>query len=264
MTNQEFSNGFDVLLNSYALQANFGEGASNASIVLDEYEKSMFLTQAQDLVLKSYFSAATNEQGVGIDDAERRQIDFSSLITVANATRVASGISYDDRSVVFELPTTIVNEVKIASILFILNEKITVTDSNNRIVKYYVVKPINYKEYDRLMSKAYAKPLKRQAWRLLRDNATSAEADIYSEIIIGDTSYTEAPYALNYKVRYIRRPKPIILTSLRDSALGDLNIDGYSDEMSCELNPILHPEILSKAVELAYATRGTAKQESNK
>lgn len=46
MTNQEFSDGFSVLLNSYNTQALFGEQASQAEITLDEYEKSVFLTQA--------------------------------------------------------------------------------------------------------------------------------------------------------------------------------------------------------------------------
>ena len=46
MTISEFSDGFTTLLNSYNTQAMFGEQASKAEITLDEYEKSVFLTQA--------------------------------------------------------------------------------------------------------------------------------------------------------------------------------------------------------------------------
>ena len=60
MTTQEFSDAFDTLLNSYASQAIFGEGASKQEVVLDEYEKSVLLTQAQDIVVKSYFYGTQN------------------------------------------------------------------------------------------------------------------------------------------------------------------------------------------------------------
>ena len=51
-------------------------------------------------------------------------------------------------------------------------------------------------------------------------------------------------------MRYIRKPKPIILSDI--SSYG-FTIDGLSDVSECELNPILHSEILSRAVELAKA-----------
>ena len=88
MTTSEFSNAFDTLLSSYNTRADFGEGASKREIVLDEYEKSVFLTQAQDIVIKSYFDSSTNSQGQGIDDSTRRQVDFSSLITVASPSKL--------------------------------------------------------------------------------------------------------------------------------------------------------------------------------
>ena len=53
MTRQEFSDTLTTMLNSYNTQANFGEQASKREIVLHEYEKSVLLTQAQDLTVKS-------------------------------------------------------------------------------------------------------------------------------------------------------------------------------------------------------------------
>jgi len=50
-------------------------------------------------------------------------------------------------------------------VLFILNEKLKTTyqesENSEPIIKNYVIVPINYKEYDREMSKAYSQPLKR-------------------------------------------------------------------------------------------------------
>lgn len=245
MTNSEFSNSFDTLLNSYNHQANFGEGASKGSITLDEYEKSVLLTQAQDIIVKSYFNSRTNAAGEGFDDSERRQVDFSSLITTATLSKASTDIQakkYDDRGIIYSLPKK--SDNKSTDVLFILNEKITATvDGKSRV---YVVIPLNYKEYNREMSKPYAQPLKKQAWRLFQN--TSTGFDVTSEII---PRYELQNVSFTYKIRYVKRPQPIVLENLEN-----LDIDGVSTTSECELNPILHMDILNKAVELAITTRG--------
>jgi hypothetical protein len=120
MTNREFSDSFTTLLNSYNLQANFGEDASKFEISLDEYEKSVLLTQAQDIIVKSYFDRTFNQQGQGFDDSTRRQVDFSSLIKVSLLTPVTDlgeYLMYDERGSLFRLPK---------DVLFVLNEKLLV------------------------------------------------------------------------------------------------------------------------------------------
>ena len=247
MTTQEFSNTFDTLLNSYNSQGMFGEQASKGEIVLDEYEKSVLLTQAQDIIVKQYFEGG----GVngGFDDSARRQVDFSNLITVEELSKETSSLptaNYDERSIIFKTP----------QVLYVLNEKIVVSTTVGEVTtkRQYVVVPINYKEYDRQMSKAYAQPLKKQAWRLFQDGGAST-LDLYSEIIPveGSINSNETP---KYKIRYIRRPKPIVLVNLDFTTQSDLEIDGVKTVSECELNPIMHMDILNKAVELAYTTRG--------
>ena len=56
MTREEFSNGFDTMLNSYSASAMFGEESTKQSVSLDEYEKSLFLTKAQDEIVISLYS----------------------------------------------------------------------------------------------------------------------------------------------------------------------------------------------------------------
>ena len=290
MTLNEFSDMFDTLLNSYNTQANFGEEASKVDVTLDEYEKSVLLTKAQDIIVKSYFDRTLNAQGQGFDDTTRRQVDFSSLIKVAELG-AAAGDTFDDRGILYQMPIksfsytaeqaqaennkhlvddsegrkpntdgyvptyapnyTPVQEGDSAStgqtdVLFILNEKMI---SNN---KDYVIVPINYKEYDREMSKPFAQPLKKQAWRLFQNNATGF--DVLTELIPKETLNIQNP---TYKIRYVRRPMPIILEKMPD----DLTIDGEKGPSLCELNPILHMDILNKAVELAISTRGGAASE---
>lgn len=305
MTTKEMSDSLDSLLNSYAKQAAFGEGTSKLDIVLDEYEKSLYLTQAQDIVLKSYFQRNTNSEGIGFDDSEKRQIDFSSLITVKTLSQT-TGTPFDERGILFSMPKRINNGTEIegtTDVLFILNEKLvtsvggtvipmhwskegqedvvgahtdevaatlphngeepyanvaaaeadgwTWTDSTTVYAKTknYVIVPINYKEYDREMSKPYAQPLKKQCWRLFQNAGQGF--DYVTELIpVWDLETRET--ITGYKMRYVRRPNPIVLTDMPDS----LSIEGFDEENSCELNPILHPEIVQKAVDIIISTRG--------
>ena len=323
MTRQEFSDTLTTMLNSYNTQANFGEQASKREIVLDEYEKSVLLTQAQDLIVKSYFDGTLNQQGQGFDDSTRRQMDFSSLIRVAELEVSDEGLRFDDRGVMFKLPRKVVNgqvQQDTTDVLFILNERLTAQETvasaiaeywtvdvnetvytseptithveasgdnpeywtiNSEATQYetepvvtyheavsavktkkdFVIVPISYKEYDREMSKPYAQPLKKQAWRLFQNSAVGF--DINSELIprfnivqsVADSDHvgdTKGDVVFIYKIRYVKRPRPIILESLPNG----LEIDGESNESDCELNPIVHMDILNKAVELAFSTRG--------
>lgn len=226
MTTQEFSNEFDVLYNNIM---------SNQAPGLDEYEKSVFLTKAQSEILKNYFNPKGNKYQEGFDDSEKRQIDFSTLIkAVKPAAYVGSSyVKFDDRSQLFQMPS---------DILFVLNETaLNTVDGVNRLIN---IVPINFDEYSRIMSKPYKQPLKNQGWRLFQ---STGGVDFISEIIVKTGSTLT-----DYKVRYVRRPKPIILTNLADT-YSNVSIEGLTTITECELDPILHPEILQRAVELAKA-----------
>jgi hypothetical protein len=131
--------------------------------------------------------------------------------------------------------------------LFILNEALNVTDNN--ITKRYVIVPINYREYDRVMSKPYTQPLKKQAWRIFNNPSTTF--DMKSEIIPIEGAIASGS-TVTYKIRYVGRPTPIVLIALPTG----LAVDGLSAKTECVLNPILHHDILNRAVEIAMTTRG--------
>ena len=257
MTTKEFSDSFDTLLNSYANRAEFGNASSKADVVLDEYEKSVLLTQAQDIIVKSYFYNNLNPQGQGFDGSERRQVDFSSLIKVANLTQVSDSADkvFDDRGILYEMPKKTKDDVIVegsTDVLFILNERLIVTVDG--VKSSYVIVPLNYREYDREMSKAYSQPLKKQAWRLFQNSTTGF--DVQSELIpiwnLAEDIKGDEPPTVIYRIRYVQRPDPIVLVDLPEG----LTIDGFTEETECSLNPVLHVDILNKAVELALTTRG--------
>lgn len=226
MTTQEFSNEFDVLYNNIM---------SNQAPGLDEYEKSVFLTKAQSEILKNYFNPKGNKYNEGFDESEKRQIDFSTLVKAVKPSTYSgdSYVKFDDRSQLFQMPS---------DILFVLNETaINTVDGIKRLIN---VVPINFDEYSRIMSKPYKQPLKNQGWRLFQ---STGGVDFISEVIVKSGSTIT-----DYKLRYVRRPKPIILTDLADT-YSNVSIEGLTSVTECELDPILHPEILQRAVELAKA-----------
>ena len=232
MTNQEFSDEFDVLYNNIT---------SNQAPGLDEYEKSVFLTKAQDEILKSYFNPILNKSQVGVDGNEQRQIDFSMLIKTVDLDLDSSEAStfsrLDSRSMFFSFPD---------DAIMVLNEMLLIDG------RRMVVVPINYLEYNRLMSKPYKRPLKQQAWRLLYNSNTSSSAGAlsylkYAEVIPGPNDDMDSS-SVSYTVRYIKRPQAIILYDLEGVTIG-----GSAEAQGCELDPVLHSEILQRAVELAKA-----------
>lgn len=163
MTTQEFSNEFDVLYNNIM---------SNQAPGLDEYEKSIFLTKAQEELVRDYFNSRNVKNAQGFDDNQKRQYDFSTLLSsitlpdfidTYRALSVLSSAIYntifDSRAKIYIAPS---------DLFLVINESIE--DSAKR---RYSVLPISYDEYNRLMLKPYGFPLKRQAWRIISDRTSS-------------------------------------------------------------------------------------------
>lgn len=241
MTAEEFSNQFDLLYNNIT---------SNQAPGLTEYEKSVFLTKAQSEIVKNYFSPQSkgNNLQQGFDDSAKRQADFSTLMKTDDCTQITTSlpekIDPRDDTTVWTFPT---------DVFIVINESIKTASG-----KYLQVIPLKYDEYTRLMSKPFKRPLKNQAWRLINSGTTSNgnESEKKVEIItnVGDTIATTG----GYRIRYVRSPKPIILADL-----DGLTIDGYKftgqtapagvtkTTSGCEIDPILHEDILQRAVELA-------------
>lgn len=184
MTTPEFSAEFDLLYNNIS---------SASAPGLTEYEKSVFLTKAQDDIIKSYFNPIYNKSQEGFDDSQKRQYDFSALVRVSELynvnkykERITALEKIDKRSQVFLFPED-----------YFLSINEVISDSRNM----YSVLPISYDEYQRLLLKPYALPVKKGAWRLFTDKKN---CNYYHEYIKypnkeGDTSDPEYS-SCDYKI----------------------------------------------------------------
>lgn len=258
MTTTEFSNQFDLLYNNIS---------SNQAPGLNEYEKSVFLTKAQDEIVKNYFQAESNGNTTkkGFDDSAIRQMDFSDLIMSKTLTEENEEPDVDPRALVYKIS-------KDDRVYIIINESLYLMANTGGGLKVNGIRqviPIKYTEYMRLMSKPFKEPLKNTAWRIItkgRDgdvnidtsigDPTTVAKSVSSKIEIVVTSADKNKYKsygsiIKYNIRYVRKPRPIILTNLSDSFGEDLSIDGYKQAMTCELNESTHEAILQRAVELA-------------
>jgi hypothetical protein len=221
MNRQEFLNQFNVLYNNET---------SNQAPGLNGYEISVFLTKAEYEVLKNYFIRTNNKSGAGFDDSPKRQIDFSTLLRTKTYNNVSESI--------------ITFDADIKNAMFILSE--TAIEGG----KECIVTPISYWEYNRIKSKPYSYPLKRQVWRMLDGNTNNCVIDLIGHPNKNITSY---------KIKYVKKPLPIIVGDDVWTTDSDrLTIDGqptvsnntvvYPD---IEIPEELHQEVLQRAVELA-------------
>lgn len=219
MTVVEFSDQFDVLYNNIT---------SNAAPGLNEYEKSVFLTKAQDEVVKNYFNARSkgNNPQQGYDDSAKRQADFSALMYTEDCGKVSGYQKINKNSTMYQFPS---------DMFIAINESVETTKG-----KILQVIPLRYDEYTRLMSKPFKRPLKNQVWRIV----STGSSDRKVVELIANVEDTIASYI----IRYIRTLKPIILADL-----DGLTINGYGSTQECELDPMMHEELLQRAVEIAKA-----------
>lgn len=235
MTTTEFSNEFDLMY----------DNASKGAPGLDLYEKSVFLTTAQDQITKEIYSGYV-QSGVGFEGSEKRRRQLSELVRDYKVTNVLSDFTSVDTpkenlietSQFFALPT---------DLMYIILEKVkfkgNTGDSclNNKIVP---VKPVTHDEYQVQVVNPFKKPNSRQAWRLdLYRSGVGQKAELFAVAEIAE-----------YHIRYVKRPRPIILTNFESDAdlKGlELTVDGENIEKTSELNEEIHRDILARAVDLA-------------
>lgn len=227
MTTKEFSLEFDILYNNIM---------SGQAPGINEYEKSVILTKAQDQLIKNYFNPLGNKYQEGHSDNHKRTIDFSNIIKSSNAITGTKGVDtmYKD-TMVYDRPKDILIPRG-----FVLR---------NIDMEELQVVPVSEEELTRLYSKPYKQPYKGQAYKL-EDSSTNK---VY-HIIVGKANINSG-YKLY--VRYVKVPAPIILVGMEEFENemgleeGTLTINGVRTISECELDPAVHNEILDRAVNIA-------------
>lgn len=229
MTNEEFSNEFDVLLNSY----------SNGQITLNEYEKSVFLTQAQESIVLTIYNGK-NPLGDSFERTEEIREYLRPLVKTVELTTQESGIiGLSNKSYFYKLPD---------DLWFITQESVDVTKIDCSENTYLNVVPITQDSYHKIKHNPFKSA---SSTRILRLDVGENLVELISNYDIE-----------KYRIRYLSEPEPIILVPLsyqsnNPSDIGgiDLTIKGKSEVNECKLNPVLHRNILEKAVALAVASR---------
>lgn len=238
MTIQEFSDQFDVLLNSYYAKADFGDEESKITLALNEYEKSVYLTKSQEEYVISLYNGR-NPLGESFEEVEEVRRYLANLIkeatppVITNSSQLPLGI--DTTSKFFTLPL---------DVWFITYEAVSVAGEDvcggSSVLD---VIPVTQDEYHKVKRNPFRGANKRRALRL----------DLADGVIEVVCKYP----ITTYYVRYIRKPKPIILVDLPDG----LKIENENKASGCELHEALHQKILEGAVMLALQSAGFTKSQ---
>lgn len=217
---QELSNLFDTLLQPYITKDVSGE---QNTLAFDEYEKSIFLTKAQEQIVLELYQE--------LEQSEENRKYLSNLIKTGNYVPVGE----QDNTLINNTFKSYKVEIE-DSVLFMIYEQCTLSDENNCINGRIVsVVPTIHDDLDKVLKNPFKSPNNRKVIRLDFDN----KIELISKYNIS-----------NYKVRYLKKPNPIILVKLED-----LNIDKKQEVSNGETNPILHERIVQRAVQLAVQSK---------
>ena len=220
MNVQEFSNSFDTLLQPYIAKESFSE---QNNLAFDEYEKSIFLTKAQEQIVLELYQE--------LEQSEEVRKYLSNLIKTDNYAPIGEQDEALINSNFKSYKVEISNDI-----LFMIYEQCTLSDENNCINNKIVsVVPTIHDDLDKVLKNPFKSPNSRKVIRLDFDN----KIELISKYNIS-----------NYKIRYLKKPNPIILVKLED-----LNIDKKQEVSNGETNPILHERIVQRAVQLAVQSK---------
>lgn len=220
MSIEEFSNEFDVLVDSYRRFKAYDEQANYDSVEFNEYEKSIFLTKAQEeIVLELY--KGYNGISESFETTEETRRYLQSLVVKEELVA--------DSNVTKELNTYYLKYNIPEDLWFIVSESF-IENSNSKLVT-----PVLQDNLYKSLENPFRRPNSKRVLRM----------DLENQIVILNTSDKG-----KYLITYIKKLKPIILV-----ALNDITIDGKNSIQNCELNDSLHKRILERAVALALQSK---------
>lgn len=239
MSPLEFSQAFDARIDAFNEVSIYGEQDKRLSF--DEYEKSMYLTKAQDeLILYCYTGKSTLFEGFEATEEIRRYL-----------TPLLDGTNYS-------LATSITGHHEISlpdEVWFIVYEDITVSNTEGNCPKngkVITVVPTTHDELPKILNNPFRGPNKNRALRVDKEGNTL-------DIIFKENPTNTVSY--HYNVRYITAPTPIITDTLPPH----IDIRGKHDISECLLHEALHEVILDRAVQLAVSAKAlnSPKNQSN-
>ena len=222
----EWSAEFDIMWNNIM---------SNQAPGLNAYEKSVFLTRAEEDIVMGIYKGSIL---VPFENTEEVTDYLSPLVSQADCQSVSDERKVVSGSVIYKLPE---------NVLFRTYEKCVITVDNCGDVDANVVS-VTQDEFWRTNRDPFKNGNKRRVLRLsysdaMLDGDALDHHQLYSELV--------SKYPIkSYTVRYIRKPEPIILEAIPQ---GYPSINGERAVKTCKLHENLHQLILTQAVTLARA-----------
>lgn len=231
MTPQEFSDEFDTLIGAYA--TTLPSTIPGSLLEFDEYEKSCFLTNAQEAIVTTLYSA---NQGAGFETSEEVRRYLDRIIVTAEPKEIDVMPKIKDKFIhtQYLLP---------CDIWYIVYEEATYSGEGSCYANAVAdIVPVTMDGYNRTIANPFRGP---KLERVLRVDSGVNTVELVST----------RPLA-RYYIKYLRKPLPIIT-----APLDGVTINGFSDISGCELNSSIHRRILEAAVRLAINSRVSGKKQ---
>lgn len=219
MTAVELSNEFNILWDNIE---------SGSAPGVDEYEKSIFFTIAQEQLIRKYYRVFDQSEEA------RRILDgvVKSLSKTQDATTEGVTVAVEPLDVTYSKFYVIPE-----NLWFILHEHAIVSTKRVPVI------PMTLDAYNIEADNPFRKPSSKLIWRLDVNNGGANNERLVELISIGTIT--------KYNLRYIEEPSPIIT----DTNISE-DIRGESAPHATTIDPVLNDlvfnELLDMAVELAY------------
>lgn len=223
MTYRELSDAWDIYSNRYA------ESKYRTLQYFDEYEKSLFLTQSADEIVKEMLPNYDRNEKI-----KKQLLPITNSATVNIDNSVSSDLKMNQSTIMYVIPS---------DVLYVVMEYLK--KSNGVVID--VIKPLSDDESSYSLDSPFRAPTRRPyAYR--------------NSLSVGDVKYTEVitnvdPSTLPvYFLRYVRNVPPFIVTEdLMDAKICGISTNSNLDDQA----PLemLHNKILNRAIEIAYSSR---------
>lgn len=204
MTRQSFLDNFYIM---------YDKVSTSSAPAYEPSEIELIATEAQEILVKTYYNALSNRLREGFEETEKRIQDLGELVTNAVLTPLPVSIENMPNGRFFELPNTLATDSFDYSDVFwftVFESAITNETCNGQVQRYQIIE-VNHNEYTQLLSDPFNKPQKNKVWRM-RVGGRRQE-------LITDGSYS----ITGYHVRYVRKPQPINLTTNLTSSVTELS-----------------------------------------
>lgn len=223
MTATEFYNEFNILYNNVM---------SNAAPPLNIYDVSVFLTQAAEELVLTYYRGRPNEL-LSFDLNEESKQVLNNLVKSYSQLSPAVIETYGE--------FTVSRFNKPSDLFFLLQETV---GFNSELTCYLnkraIIKPVALDDLHFLLENPFKQPNNKKVFRTTFGNG-----------IDGIFLISKQPLK-EYRAQYLQKPHPIIVADLSNY---NVSIDGeyLPRDPVCNLPELLHRTIIKRAVELAKA-----------